>query len=199
MFLHVRRSIMLEWLTFFSTLGLLVVTGWYAILTRSLALSARDSSRSAELAAQFAAQSAAAAVATLDIGFEVTPSYQFGVDNGVGLGVTLTCSGSTVFVHGASLIEALRSTKFDKGSEEFDSVWLDDEGRALVEDRDFPLRIHKGETLHLETSPEIVIPEHVSIAGLSVRVRYSIDGKGEQIEREVEWYGKRGIDYQTHA
>ena len=188
---------MLEWLTFLSTAGLLVVTGWYAVLTRSLARAAKDSARSAQQAAEFAAQSAAAAVAGVDVRFDASPSYFIGSGGPVELGVTLTCSGATVFVHGAALIDAYSSVKHSKRGETYSKVFFDQAGRALVAERDYPIRLHRDESLSLEVEPAIEIDRLVSIAMLTLTVRYSLGGQGDGVEREVTWHGKAGRDYES--
>jgi len=190
---------MIAWLTFGSTVLLLGVTGWYAVLTRSLAISARDSARSAQAAAESAAQSVAATIASVKVRFHAPPMYYYGQSDGRSLGVTLVCTGATVFVHEARILEAMRSTFHGTDRESFDSVIDDDDGHPLVADAVLPLRMHDGETLFLELEPKLILRDHISIASLRVQVTYSLDGAGEGIQREVEWYGKHGKDYESHA
>jgi len=114
------------------------------------------------------------------------------------LGVRLVSDGATVFVHEARIVEATRSTFKGKDHEEFESVVLDDDGIPLEPELDLPVRLHRGETIPFATSPEVLLDEHISIASLRLKVWYSLDGVGKGIAREVEWYGRHGVDYQPH-
>jgi hypothetical protein len=190
---------MIAWLTFGSTVLLLGVTAWYAVLTRSLAISARDSARSAQAAAESAAQSVAATIASVKVKFHAAPMYHYGDFEGSSLGVTLVCTGATVFVHEVRVLEAMRSTFHGADHEELNSVIDDDDGHPMVADATLPLRMHNGETLFLELEPKLILLELISIASLRVQVSYSLDGTGDGIQREVEWYGKYGRDYESHA
>ena len=186
---------MLAWLTFASTALLLAVTAWYAVLTRSLASSARDSARSAQVAAEYAAQSMAATLASVNVKFRVSPRYYIPAPGESILGVGVECAGATVFLHDARILESLRSIASPGPGEEFDSVISDDAGHPLATELELPRRLHEGEIVWFVTEPEMVLRRHRTVATLRVQTRYSLDGIGEGIVREVEWYGVEGIDY----
>lgn len=57
----------------------------------------------------------------------------------------------------------------------------------------------KHELEFLELEPKMILRKHISIASLRVQVTYSLDGAGEGIQREVEWYGTHGKDYKSHS
>lgn len=193
---------MVEWLTLTSTLVLVGVTGWYAWLTRSLATSARDSARSAERAAESAAQSVAAAIANVDVRFEVIPwtMYEPGEDtnaSGGVLGVTIECAGATVFVHSAHLLNASRLLERSAGSLRFEALVDGPVGHALSERVDLPSRLHGGEGLSFTTDPAVRVQQGVFVSDAVVRVRYSLDGSGDGIERTVQYHYP--LDDDEHA
>lgn len=184
---------MVEWLTLTSTLVLVGVTGWYAWLTRSLATSARDSAKSAERAAESAAQSVAAAIANINVRFEAYPWTVFepGEDtnaSGGVLGVTIECAGATVFVHSAHLLNASRLLERSAGRLRFEALVDGPIGHALSAKVDLPSRLHGGEGLSFTTDPAVRVPQGVFVSDAVVRVRYSLDGNGDGIERTVQFH-----------
>ena len=195
--MHWHDVSMIAWLTFGSTVLLVGITAWYAVLTRNLSRSARDSARSAQTAAEYAAQSVAAAVAGVKVTFDAKPNYSFGESEEKSLGVSLFCTGATVFIHEARLFEAMRSVSYGKRHEEFESVRLDEDGLPMVTEVGLPVRVHNGESIWFVPETEVLLEVGISIAMLNVQVRYSLDGIGEGIVREVEWYGKHGVDYES--
>jgi hypothetical protein len=165
-----------------------------------LAKSARESARSAQAAAEYAAQSVAATVAGIKVTFHASPRYLFdGIDAqslGVqSLGVTLACTGATVFVHEARILEAMHSVRQAKDHEVHGQLIWEDDGHSLATETKLPLRMHNGETVAFRTTPEFVLEEDVSVSLLRVQVKYSLDSLGEGIVREVVWYGAHGHDY----
>ncbi|MEL0626525.1 hypothetical protein V6245_06150 [Salinibacterium amurskyense] len=187
---------MIEWLTFGTTVLLLGVTAWYAVLTRSLAQSARESALNAQVAAEHSAKSAAATVANLKVEFDASPSYWFSANSGLALGVRLVCAGATVFVHEARILEAYRSVANDEHGGEFESLFIYDEGVQMAADVGLPSRLHGGEAISFQMEPAYILDENVGVAELRVRVRYSLEGTGDGIVREIEWHGTRGTDFE---
>lgn len=187
---------MVEWLTFASTLILVGVTAWYAILTRSLARSARDSAKSAQVAAEHAAQSVAAAVAGVNVSFDCSPSYSIG-DGETELDILINSTGATVFVHGAYLIDAYECTDHRPDGDSFDAILVEPEGRKLSSEVALPARLHEGETLSFEPDPAVPLEKYQSVAMMTVRVLYSLDGTGNGIDREVQWQGTYGRDFEV--
>lgn len=187
---------MIEWLTFGSTLVLVGVTAWYAVLTRNLAQSARDSAKSAQVAAEYAAQSVAAAVASVNVAFHCSPVYGLEDDESA-LGVTVHSAGATVFVHGAYLLEAYECTSHRADGESFDSILYEPEGRRLTPETSLPVRLHEGESVSFDPDPAVRLEFGVSVASMKILVLYSLNGEGDGIEREVEWIGEYGRDYEV--
>ena len=95
-----------------SSVVLVGVTAWYAMLTRSIAKSSAAATESARVAAEHSATAAAATVAGLDIRL-VLESYQVNVrpdagGNSVGyLGVSVRCEGASIFIHSGWITEIL--------------------------------------------------------------------------------------------
>lgn len=179
-----------SWITAIGSLVLVGVTAWYAVLTRRLAISARESAASAERTAQIAADALAASVAGLDIGFGVFPNWRANEKgDGDALGVSITSTGAAVFVHGAR-IDELWLLEGDERDDGYSSV-LEASDHALVLDEDFalnadgvalPVRLHRGESVHFVTQPEVGV-EVSKIAQLDVSVSYSLSPGGEQLVR----------------
>lgn len=183
-----------SWISALSSLVLVGVTAWYAILTNRLAKSARESAASAERTAALTAEALAASIAALDVSFEVFPNaHGFSETVGTGLGVSVQCTGATVFVHRVHLDMAYRIDKVHPDGADY-SLFADDV--ALVPDTgdlnsspvELPARMHKGETIHLETAPEVrmKVDEHVGI--LEVSIWYSVNGIGEPLVRRAEYH-----------
>lgn len=188
-----------SWISALSSLILVGVTAWYAILTNRLAKSARESAASAERAAALAAEALAASIAALDVSFEVFPNFHgFSETSGSGLGVSVHCTGATVFVHSVHLDMAYRIDKAHPDGADY-SLFADD--IALVPDTgdlnsspvELPARMHKGEMIHLETSPEVTMGIDERVGILEVSISYSLNGQSEPLVRRAE-YNNAGDD-----
>lgn len=182
-----------SWISAISSLVLVGVTAWYAILTNKLAKSARESAASAERTASLTAEALAASIAALDVSFEVFPNlHGVGESDGAALGVSVHCTGATVFVHRAHLDMAYRIDKVHPDGADY-SLFADDV--ALVPDTgdlnsspiDLPIRMHKGEMIHLEAAPEVVMKPDELAGILEVSIWYSLNGKSEPLVRHVEY------------
>ncbi|WP_295790907.1 hypothetical protein [uncultured Microbacterium sp.] len=179
------------WISTASSLILVGVTAWYAVLTRSLARSAKESAASAERAAQVAADALAASVASVDVDFRVSPWWRFdeGSTSASALGMTVQSTGATVFVHGARIDEL-----WVREEREGD-LWgesLEVSGRNLVLDTspdgfnlpgmELPVRLHRGEVVHLSAEPVINVEDR-EIGHIEIRVLYSLDQNGPWLTR----------------
>ncbi|WP_067949603.1 hypothetical protein [Agromyces sp. NDB4Y10] len=185
---------MAEWLTLASTLVLVIVTGWYAWLTKSLASSAKTSADSARDAAEHAAKSVAVAEASVDVRFECVPSSGPLPDH-KSIGVFLWCRGATVYVHGVSMHELTR--RLESSANEIRSeivFWTRDGEHAVSTDSkaQLPALVHAGEKLDFITraddfSPGFRLGPEDRIDSIVIQVQYSFDGVGPVRQREVSW------------
>lgn len=181
------------WIAALSSLILVVVTTWYAVLTRSLAKSARDSAASAERAAKTAADALAASIASVDVSFSVSPEWRPGTGGNSLFGVTLHCTGATVFVHGAMISELWKHENeawSDPDEERLlasrHSMRIDDRGTFAEVARPLPVRLHRDEVLHFDAGLSDTVP--VASAGhMEIVIRYSIAADGEHLTRYVTW------------
>ncbi len=183
-----------SWISAVSSLVLVGVTAWYAILTSKLAKSAQESAASAERTALLTAEALAASVAALDVGFEVFPNAH-GVSgrDGSAIGVSVQCTGATVFVHRAHLDMAYRIDKVHPDGADY-SLFADD--IALIPDTgdlnsspiELPMRMHKGEMIHLEAAQEVIMSPAELVGILEVSIWYSLNGQSEPLVRHVDYH-----------
>ncbi|MFJ6532537.1 hypothetical protein [Microbacterium sp. NPDC091662] len=188
-----------SWISALSSVVLVGITAWYAFLTNKLAKSARESAASAERTAALTAEALAASIAALDVSFEVFPNtHGFSETDGTGLGVSVHCTGATVFVHRVHLDMAYRIDKVHPDGADY-SLFADDIG--LVPDTgdlnsspvELPARIHKGEMIHLETAQEVTMKVDEQVGILEVSIWYSLNGVSEPLMRRAE-YNSTGND-----
>lgn len=188
------ESLLPTWLGLISSLILVFVTGWYAVLTRRLARSAEASAASAERAANTAAAALAATVAGLDVSFSVAANGR-GIpdEGGIAIGVSVFCDGATVFVHGVHLDSVWQ---LDEERENGGSYSLIANDRALVLDRSgtmnppdigWPVRLHHGEAVHMEVEPRLVVSGGKLVGLLEVSIWYSLNGTDQPIRRRVAY------------
>ncbi|MBP5801328.1 hypothetical protein J2D78_04445 [Microbacterium maritypicum] len=180
-----------SWISALSSLVLVGVTAWYAVLTNRLAKSARDSAASAERTASLTAEALAASIAALDVGFAVFPNAQ-GVSgsDGAAQGVSVQCTGATVFVHRVHLdksyrIDSVRPDGADYSLFAEDIALVPDTGGLNSSPVELPIRMHRGEMIHLEATPEVVMRPDESVGILEVSIWYSLTQAGEQLVRRV--------------
>lgn len=181
-------------LTLVSTIVLVGVTAWYAVLTRRLAKSAEASAASAERTAKIAADALSATVAGLDVNFSVAPNLQSSSTDGLSaLGVTVYGHGATVYVHRARLDRAWECVGRRDDGASYDCVAEDVElvlaSRDLlnVGEPTLPTRLHRGEMLHFETEPEISSDGNGLTDQLEVSIWYSLNGTDQPLRRRVEY------------
>ncbi|GAA2890292.1 hypothetical protein [Microbacterium esteraromaticum] len=176
------------WISSISTIVLVLVTGWYAWLTRRLAKSAEASAASAERTAQIAAQALAASVAGVDVRFTAAPNYQLRADETGALGVSIFCDGATAFIHEARLDWAYECTDRRADGASYDTIASGVDLVLLVdEDEMLPARVHRGEALHFITDPEVTMSLDAGASRLEVSVWYTLDGIGEPVLRRAEY------------
>jgi len=181
-----------DWGPLLTTIILVGITGWYAYLTKELAAAARDSAQSSKEAAEATKSALAATIATVNVAFRLSPSYGSGPnadpeeDQLLFSGVELTCDGATVFVRGMTLHSA--SWPLGPG-DSIQTLFLE----PLYTGRELPARLHRGETARFQ------LPDRQrrnrSVSGLEATVYYSLAPDSEPIERQVEWQGRPGIDF----
>lgn len=190
------------WLGTFATVVLVGVTGWYAYLTRSLALSAKNSADSAARAADLAAQSVAASNASIDASFELAPTWiheYTGMQPSIGIRVIGV--GATVFVHGVILHMAwaptpvrsggYREAPFARGP--IHMAYNGDELADPTGEDALPRRLHRGEILNFITDPpQQTWDERIGVARVEVSVLYSLTPDSAPIARRVTWRGVEG-------
>lgn len=181
-----------------STVILVIVTGWYAWLTRSLAKSAKESAKSAEVAALAAERSASISVASADVRFEISPAYSVD-ERGEAIGVTIRGCGATVYLHDARIENAHRSIGRhpDGDGESFEPIIR--RAMQLVPfdpETLLPTRVHREETVDFIIDPPTPNPKsQAGIAMMEATVWYSFDGVGPVIPRSCSWRGTIGADY----
>lgn len=177
-----------------SSVVLVGVTAWYAILTNRLAKSARDSAASAERTATLTAEALAASVAALDVNFAVHPNAQgiSGREDAL-LGVSVHCTGATVFIHRVHLDMAHRLDEMSEDGGSY-TLFADDIGLAVATGRELnsmpvrlPARIHKNEVIHFETDPPVMMRPEETTGMLEVSIWYTLTGRGEPFARRVDY------------
>ena len=182
------------WIVPLSTVVLVLVTAWYAVLTRRLAKSAEASAASAERTVQIAAQALAATVAAVDVQFEVSPSYQYsGGDDLADLGVTVFCGGATVFVHKVHLDSASEAEERSEESTTYRTITSGASLDVFDEEARLPVRLHRGESANFICDPLVRLPFATSVAILEVTVWYTLDGTGVPLKRSARY-----DDYEEH-
>jgi hypothetical protein len=168
------------WISAVSSLTLVGVTAWYAILTHRLAVSARKSAASAERTVQIAADALAASVAGLDVVFDVNPNFHAGS----AVGVSVTCCGATVFVHGARM-DGLWALDGILRRDGYSSTQIASAHDLVFDDSDvlnsdglmLPARLHRNETIHFKAEPQVDM-DLDKIAQLDVTIWYSLSLNG---------------------
>ncbi len=197
-------------ITLISTITLLVVTGWYAHLTKRVAAANEASAKHAKTAAESSLAAVAASEAAVDVSFEMHPSLKGTVRSmrklleasvadglspdtelstellapfmGLG-GVTLTCTGSTIYVHGCQLRSIGRAAENAAYvvSSEMSPVSLKSSAAT-------PVRLHKGESVNFDIDGE---ESAERVAHLAATIIYSFSEAGQQFERKLEWRNRR--------
>ncbi|CPU35576.1 Uncharacterised protein [Mycobacteroides abscessus] len=200
--------------TLVSTVALAAITAWYAILTKSLARSARDSADQARLAAEASRTSAAATEASVDVQFDLVPGRQSTAGEMRWLltdltargmrddeevtpdllakvmawrQVLVTCRGATVTVHGFDLsYVAVDDPPSADSSVRRSRVTTFDEGYELQSAVPLPRLCHSGESIRFDISGRPVGELVSQIRGV---VHYSI-GNGPKRGRQAKWSRK---------
>jgi hypothetical protein len=193
-------------ITLASTIILLAVTGWYAHLTKRVAEANEASAKHAKVAAESSLAAVAASEAAVDVSLDVHPNLR-GTVGGIrklleatsaeGLsadtevttdllapymgfgGVALTCTGSTIYVHGCQLTSIGRLAEGSTVivSSETSSV-------SLKPSTATPVRLHKGESVNFDSDGEEPIER---LAYLAAAITHSYAESGRQFERKLEW------------
>jgi hypothetical protein len=192
-----------------STVLLLGVTAWYAVLTKKVADASRDAAVQARIAAQASLAAVSAAEAAIEVMFKLAPtrgstvgdlatslkeaagSGEIGNDQPMTIGmladytrlatIGLVCEGSTVYVHGCRL-ETLSLPRTEDGSHVMSETIR---VRAPMESvGPAPRRLHNGESMAFR-APERSVGERY--AAMSCTVSYSFDGAEGRFERLVSW------------
>lgn len=200
----------MEWISLASNLVLVLVTSAYVVLTWKMSQSSSESAKSAQRAAEAAERSAIASIATVEVAFDLSPGYSFEVGEGTGgkLSPVITCTGATVYVHGAELQAAYFQVKY--GDEEADSgisyyprvlgpyELRICEGPSRTNIKSGSVRLHKAESVDLDGNPQIFLNEkqfEAGIARLEVDVFYSLGRDEPPVRRRCEWSGSKGVDF----
>lgn len=185
-----------------STVVLVGVTAWYAVLTNKLAKSSRDAADAAREAALASQKAAEVAEAQVPAEFSVRPYVQ-GINNAPTLlaGVDLRCDGAIVFVHGCVLNEytlveppstystvhsALTDRSLPVALKVSVQAWTDRLGQRpdRINVPELPHRLHGGEEIFFEVPADVEI-RNGDFRTLDVTVYYSITGKGAGYPRAV--------------
>jgi hypothetical protein len=186
-----------NWGALVATLGLLLVTGWYAALTNRLAKSAEVSADSARDAAESARMTAAATVASVRVALSLSPRYSIGIDEmasgdregPMAFGIDIRCLEGSVFIHRAVLRHAGEAALLPRVHVTMNLRDVE----LVLERRRLPRRVHAGEALEFELPEDRRTRAHVG--QLVVVVWYSLDGSDDPIPLTVEWRGEPGHDY----
>lgn len=203
-------------ITLISTVTLAGITAWYAYLTKSLAESAHDSAEQARIAASAGRAAADAAEAAIDVRFELAPetTSTLGQLNNLlkelastgelrsedkvpprvlarimtWVGVSITCSGATVTVHGFELRSVTVAEPRQDETKMRTAQVTTFKDYALPPQDALPQLRHAGEKLQFTIADR---PVGELISEISGVVKYSI-GSGRVRERNVEWREKPG-------
>lgn len=193
-----------DWGALLVTVGLAVITGWYALLTRRIAGASQesaDSARKAAEAAQIAAEatrsSAAAALADLEIAFDVTPAFMSsavplgtsGTDNtGTELFIVVEGRSATVLIH--HLI--VHSVGFANAGNDAATLFIPELAGVQTElqGRTSPVRLHSGERLFFRVPSGERRFAGETIASFWGEIAYSIAEGAPLLRRSVEWGGR---------
>lgn len=179
------------WGTFVLTAVLVAVTAWYAYLTRSLAKSSLAAAESARIAAEASRTTVAASLAVIDVSFEVSPQYEIlsASSEATFSGVDLHGKGATLFVHWCDLVEVSYPLE-ESGA--FQSYRY--ESRLAPAEAGAPVRLHKGEKATFLIADGEARKDG-AVAGLTVRVWYSVMENEKAQPYVVDWYGRPNLDY----
>jgi len=166
-----------DWGSLVTTTALVVITAWYAHLTRKLARSSEEASTAAKVAALASQDAVRIAQSSLEIGFRVT--WHWAEGNTSLRGAIVLCEGSTVHVHElwidrvASQPERL-DWKFDDVNLRFDRATF--QGPPHGGHVSLPVLLHKHESVYFYASTASVQLD-ASVVQIQGRVIYSVDGK----------------------
>lgn len=196
-------------ITLVSSLILAAITAWLAWITKNMAASAKEAATQSRIAAQASLAAVAAAEASVDVRFEVEPSFSSTVDkvrkaieimqvggmdptDPVPAGlfekvsawtrVRLICRGATVTVHALKVtgIATVEPTQAGAEIRTYTSTGKDIKLTCLDE---LPRLCHANETI------EFSVPDRAEDEGLvefTAILSYSF-GTGSVREREVKW------------
>lgn len=199
---YMEASTLSEWVPLITSTVLVIVTGWYAYLTKHLADSSERAASEAMKAAIASQQSAAIAAAGADVNFWVGPIM--GMENVEGpeayrmslIGVSIEGSGANVFVHGAYL-SGVRRPADSGGTMPVDvnqELQLRRQSRGAWVTISEPQRLHKGERWEGRL-PQAVNQEQ--IASMELEVFYSFDGGPGVSQIDVKYEGEPGKHYEN--
>lgn len=185
---------------------LLLVTGSYVLLTRSMAVASQESAKASVDAARYAAQSVQAALAALDVEFEVTPQMKVTTNvqrPGVSprmrelTGVRVESTASNVFVHGARIEyygyevrDTTNGWKRKEGlvvSQDLPVVLQSGHETGRIAEIEAPVLLHKAESADFLVEGVLPIPAGSTLTSVSLVVFYALDAQSVPRARLVDW------------